>query len=210
MAYSDSSELVHCPYNPAHTSSRARLARHLHRCRRNFPEVLEICRFNAIHHVRKEEMEMHLQICQQRAEMEARHIEGHMQRNEGHTLNLPRPSTPPVIEMDEDWDAEVAQANMKAYNPSLAAMKKQVIRGPPDATPSQRKLFRAEEKDRLNALKEKELEAKTGGSCKPVIPGLNYKDRDDDDFERSSQKPRVSKAVAGGTRKVFKHFSEQD
>ena len=164
MAETD--EMVTCPYNPAHISSRARFYRHLHRCRRNYPETLIICAYNSTHIVRKEEMKIHLKECADKRQVDTMRLEEAAQVLAGFKLELPKPSEPPSVIADEDWDAENRRSNREAYNPTIAVEKKMVIRRDFNGTKAQRKAFRAEEDARLKALKEEEEKE----AREPAIP----------------------------------------
>jgi len=209
-------DLVTCPYNPAHSIKKSRIQIHLVKCRRSHPDVLKICSFNATHHIPKEEMKRHLEHCPERAIMEARKLEDLMLKKEGGYLSLPKPSSVHLMDCDEDWDLEVAERNMKAYNPSATAIMKQVIRSFPNGTPCQRKQFREEEKKRFQDLKDQQASASVNRPAaasviRPVIKGPKFKNTEEDesDDERGSQRTTASITV-GGSRMVFKYFSGQD
>ena len=172
MAETD--EMVTCPYNPAHISSRARFYRHLHRCRRNYPETFITCPYNSTHNIRKEEKELHLMDCPDKQQVDAMKLDVATQLLAGFKLELPKPSEPPSVIADEDWDAENRMSNTKVYNPTIAVEKKMVIRRAFNGTKAQRKAFRAEEDARLKALKEEEekkaLDPTTAPIRRPAIP----------------------------------------
>ena len=162
----DNDEMVTCPYNPAHIISRGRLYRHLHRCRRNYPATFINCPYNSNHNILSEEEHIHLMDCPDKRKDDAMKVEVATQMLAGCKLQLPKPSEPPSVIADEDWDFENRISNTKAYNPTIAVEKKMVIRRDFNGTKAQRKAFRAEEDARLKALKEEEEKE----AREPAIP----------------------------------------
>jgi len=145
-----------CPYNPSHQITIEKLQFHLVKCRRNHPNTdVQICAFNTSHHVKAASMEQHLATCPDRKHVEQ---DRYVPRRAQSPAPRPRPSPRPLpsprprpLEATEDWEAETVASS---YDPSARAKASQVVRKLEGATPSQRKAFRAEERWRLERLRE--------------------------------------------------------
>jgi len=159
-------DLVTCPYNIAHTIQRRRFDNHLMKCEKQYPLMkLETCFFNTTHRIKQGEMEIHLRTCSDKAKHDAQalhikvqtvtmtkaEIEDHKSDNE---------------DDEEDWGKSCA---MSGYDPNANIAQKNVLRTLQNATPSERKAFRKEEKERLERIR-----STTAGESKPKIPGMNY------------------------------------
>jgi len=188
-------DVVVCPYDRAHKVTKARLPYHLVKCRRNHPEIpMQVCFFNLDHHVLEIDYEKHLLVCPSKKEFEEKNRED----ADEEPMNLPKPSTPPRIHCDEDWDEEARLGGHKSYNPARYIADKLVIRSLPNATKSQRKAFREEEEERWASLKaagRKEGEVWTPALSKnmppqakpkPNIPGLHYREPEKQASDESS------------------------
>lgn len=157
---------ITCPYNPSHQITEEKIQWHLVKCRKNHRgSDMAICPFNASHHVPRPELGYHLSICSDR-----KHVEVEMYRWGGQEDAGERrepPSTPCLPPSEEDWEAEATVRT--SYNPSLAASKRNVLRKVEGATPSQRKEFRAQERQRHEEL-DKRQERGQGPSRQEVLP----------------------------------------
>lgn len=158
-------DLVTCPYNIAHTIQRGRFDNHLMKCSRNYPNMkLDTCFFNTTHRIKKGLMENHLQTCPDKARHDAQNIDIMVQ-----TVTM----TKAVIEdhtgqNEDDEDDWGKSCNRGGYDPKAKIADKNVIRTLQNATPSERKAFRKEEKERLERIR-----SKNGGEEKSTIPGLH-------------------------------------
>lgn len=170
---------ITCPYNPSHQITVERIQWHLVKCRKNYPGSDHvICPFNASHHVPRLEKEYHMSVCSDRkmVEMEKYNWSSHPVQQQG---NLTRPS-PVVAELppcEEDWEKEATVR--KSYDPIAKAKQTNVLRKPEGATPSQRREFRAQERERLYLLDSRKGATGTGGRPSHLverkenyIPGL--------------------------------------
>ena len=99
-----------------------------------------------------------------------KHVEVEMYRWRGQEDSQERrevPSTPCLPPSEEDWEQEATAR--RSYDPSLAASKRDVLRKVEGATPSQRKEFRAQERQRHEHLGKKQ-ERGQGPSRQEVLP----------------------------------------
>jgi len=145
---------------------------------------MQVCFFNLDHHVLEVDYEKHLLVCPSKKEFE----EKNRQDADEEPMNLPKPSTPPRINCDEDWDEEVKLGGHKSYKPLDYIEDKLVIRSLPNVTKSARKAFRLAEEERwarLKAAGRKEGEVWTPGLSKNIppqakpklsIPGMLYRE----------------------------------
>ena len=146
-------ELESCPYNPAHTIKRSKMLYHIVRCRRSLPAHLSVCEYDLHHLVHKEKMEDHYLACPSKRQAMVEYEEIGKR-----CLALPRPPSPPQIEMDEDWGEEADRCNRASYDPQLAIEQRMVLRSLTDSTRSQRKEFKHAEKEKnikKNRVKER-------------------------------------------------------
>ena len=168
---------ITCPYNPSHQITVERIQWHLVKCRKNYPSSDHvICPFNASHHVPRPEKEYHISVCSDRkmVEMEKYSWSHPVQHGQ---LNLPPPVDPELPACEEDWEKEATVR--KSYDPSAKAKQTAVLRKLEGATPSQRKEFRAQERERLYQLESRKETTGTGGRPSHLvarkenyIPGL--------------------------------------
>ncbi|XP_045181361.2 uncharacterized protein LOC123540418 [Mercenaria mercenaria] len=104
----DPEQEVICPYDPNHRPRARGIQSHLINCRKNNPHMkLEICQFNATHHVPRSEYRHHLMTCPDKAMME---LEFRYEARAGQVLG--GCTQVPVyqdmnIPSSEDWDADV-------------------------------------------------------------------------------------------------------
>jgi len=143
---------------------------HLTKCRKNHAnEAFVVCPFNALHHIPKPEEQYHLSTCGDRKSVELQKYTEQEKPLLGSTLpNVTHNNTD--IPNTENWELETVTGT---YNPSAKAATMQVLRKIEGATPSQRKEFRINERDRLGKLSQ-------GLSCDSfdldqtqIIPGLS-------------------------------------
>eukprot|EP00088_Acartia_fossae_P054107 TRINITY_DN618_c0_g1_i5.p2 TRINITY_DN618_c0_g1~~TRINITY_DN618_c0_g1_i5.p2 ORF type:complete len:174 (+),score=60.34 TRINITY_DN618_c0_g1_i5:61-582(+) len=167
-------DLVTCPYNIAHSIQRRRFDNHLMKCSKNYPNIkLMTCKFNTKHRIKAEDHEKHMMVCEDKAAHDARILQARRMNSIPVTKVHIQDNKPQDLDDDEeDWGLE-AQRNPNTYNPTEAAANKNVIRtsGLKNATPSERKLFRKQEKERLERIEQEQ----NGGGSQNNIPGLNYK-----------------------------------
>ena len=130
-------ELESCPYNPLHTIKRSKMLYHIVRCRRSLPAHLSVCEYDMHHLIHKEKMEDHYRNCPAKRQAMVEYEE----TKKVGCLALPRPPSPPQIEMDEDWGEEADRCNRASYDPQLAIEQRMVLRSLPDSTRGQRKEF---------------------------------------------------------------------
>ncbi|KAK7863297.1 hypothetical protein R5R35_005340 [Gryllus longicercus] len=140
-------EIVSCPFNPSHQISRSRLQYHITKCEKQHSlNELGTCPFNPTHRIPKPEMQMHLLECPDKriVEMHKFQVEDESHVNK----NLPD-IHPPLCTSEENWDNVDYQSS---YIPSQHINNKCVIRNIQGASKSERKLFRLEERKRLDPL----------------------------------------------------------
>lgn len=96
------------------------------------------------------EKEYHISICSDRKMVEIEKYSFALS-NPGQQGNLKLPPPSVLPRSEEDWEAEATVR--QSYDPSVKAKKTSVLRKLEGATPSQRKEFRANERQRLDQLK---------------------------------------------------------
>ncbi|XP_065651326.1 uncharacterized protein LOC101241717 isoform X2 [Hydra vulgaris] len=106
-----------CPYDPLHIITAQRFQRHLHKCRKNYPEKdLVQCSFNANHFVLRKDICQHLISCPDKPPVENNIIKlaiPNSQKLESFCGNLSMPKSKQVVkcEGEEDWDEEIESTN---------------------------------------------------------------------------------------------------
>ena len=141
---------ITCPYNPSHQITEPRMGFHLTKCRKNHPDMgLAVCPFNSLHHIPKPEERFHMETCADRKSVELLKFRTEDEKPVAEfclpNVTVNRTDTP----NDEDWEAETVAGT---YNPQAKAASKKVLRKIEGATPSQRKEFRRQERERLGRL----------------------------------------------------------
>ena len=153
MPVCDWERTITCPYNPSHQITVERIQWHLVKCRKSYPSSDHvICPFNASHHVPRPEKEYHMSVCSDRkmVEMEKYSLRSHSVLHQQGNVNLPPPVVSDLPPCEEDWEKEATVR--KSYDPSAKAKQSAVLRELKGATPSQRREFRAQERERLDLL----------------------------------------------------------
>jgi len=152
MPVLDWEKTITCPYNPSHQITVERIQFHLVKCRRNHAgSDLKVCPFNASHHVPAPEEEFHMKTCSDRKVVEMEKYSWSMQQPRQHG-NLQMPVRAELPPSEEDWELEATVT--RSYDPKAKAEKMKVLRKIEGATPSERKVFRAMERARLDLLEE--------------------------------------------------------
>jgi hypothetical protein len=142
---------VTCPYNPSHQliNEGIRVQRHLVKCGKNHPESdVSICQFNTCHRMPESELQLQHLDCPDRKQVEC------WASVPSSTLLVK--DTRGHEEGGDDWEAEAEMRN--SYNPSMSASQRPVLRKVEGKTPSERRAFQLEERERLHRLNS-ELEA---------------------------------------------------
>jgi hypothetical protein len=161
-------DLVTCPYNISHTIQRRRFDNHLMKCSRQHPLMnLATCFFNTTHRIKKELMQDHLLICPDKARNDAQAFENRVKETTM-TRAVLEDNTGDSEDDEEDWGKSCAVGG--GYDPAAHIAKKNVIRNLLNATPSERKVFREEEKKRLDKMRSQDKD-----QAAPTIPGMTYK-----------------------------------
>ena len=71
MPFLSTDRTERCPYNPSHVVLRSKLLQHLTRCARQHPDAgLQVCPFNAAHHVSEVTFRHHKLNCPDRETIE--------------------------------------------------------------------------------------------------------------------------------------------
>uniref|UniRef100_A0A1B0FNQ2 CHHC U11-48K-type domain-containing protein n=1 Tax=Glossina morsitans morsitans TaxID=37546 RepID=A0A1B0FNQ2_GLOMM len=131
-------DMVVCPYNISHMMLRKRLAKHLVKCRVNYPNVeLQKCPFNNTHLVPDTEFLCHVNICPDRKLITQYKCVAVAKLED-------RPQHKPV-EMDENWD----NIEVEDYDPKKYLENTRVLRQPEGTCSSARKEFVKKERKRL-------------------------------------------------------------
>ena len=170
MPVCDWERTITCPYNPSHQITVERIQWHLVKCRKNYPSSDHvICPFNASHHVPRPEKEYHMSVCSDRkmVEMEKYSLRSNSVHQQGN-VNLPPSVVSDLPPCEEDWEKEATVR--KSYDPSAKAKQSAVLRKLEGATPSQRKEFRAQERERLDLLNLRKEATGTGGRPSHLVP----------------------------------------
>jgi hypothetical protein len=137
---------------------------HLVKCRKNHAGSDHVvCPFNASHHVPKPEEQYHLSVCSDRKMVEVERYSWSLQQPKQHG-QLQLPPAAPLPPSEEDWEAEATVR--RSYDPSAKARQSNVLRKIEGATPSQRKEFRAQERERHEGLSSRPA----GGGAAPAPP----------------------------------------
>ncbi|XP_047145371.1 uncharacterized protein LOC101241717 isoform X1 [Hydra vulgaris] len=102
-----------CPYDPLHVITAQRFQRHIHKCRKNYPEKdLVQCSFNANHFVLRKDICQHLISCPDKPPVENNIIKlaiPNSQKLQSFCGNLSMPKSKQIVSCagEEDWDEEI-------------------------------------------------------------------------------------------------------
>ncbi|XP_023012818.1 gametocyte-specific factor 1 homolog [Leptinotarsa decemlineata] len=134
-------ELIMCPYNKSHHIQRKRMAFHLVKCKKNYPESRIVnCDFNVTHKVPEVELQYHHENCPSRRNIElAVYEEAGSNTNRFPIQNL-------NIEPDESWD----DCNNTTYDAKANCENRNVLRKLDVASAGSRRNFRISERRRIN------------------------------------------------------------
>lgn len=118
----DSDPLRICPYDMTHRVCSSRFQYHLLKCRKNHPDApIKICPFNATHHIPLDEYTAHIVNCPNAEVMEKRKFPDRLEDLPLHGyLSLPAYRNH-NIPTDEDWDAELENANASETPAGIAS-----------------------------------------------------------------------------------------
>ncbi|XP_015514394.1 gametocyte-specific factor 1 homolog [Neodiprion lecontei] len=142
----DPESLLTCPYNASHRLARKRMQFHLTKCRKAYPlSKKQTCPFNATHLVNEQEFLFHLETCSNRGIVDNF---TYITQDENHAIqSLPEPDLP---DSEENWDND----NCGTYDAAVNVAEAPIIHTLIGATPSERKKFRVQERQRFRALDE--------------------------------------------------------
>ncbi|XP_045120009.1 uncharacterized protein LOC123509639 [Portunus trituberculatus] len=152
MDYRQIEKLVPCPYNSSHQIIPHRLAKHIVKCKKNFPNAdMKVCLFNAVHVVPSHQYQAHLLECDSRGL-----VERELYFKPSVTSNAPEVKPESVLVQNttaiaEDWETECVQSS---YSPEEQSLYKEFVRRTPAGmSKSARKAWRLNEIQRVNRLK---------------------------------------------------------
>ncbi|XP_042228159.1 uncharacterized protein LOC121870398 [Homarus americanus] len=152
MNYRANEELLSCPYEPSHQILPHRMAQHLVKCKKNYPDAdMKVCPFNATHVVRTIHYQKHIVECENRdtVELELYRRQGMNRLPPERQVLKPHVTHPAANE--EDWDKEALAAS---YNPTQRIIYKTIAREPPPGFgKASRKLWRTREAQRIELLR---------------------------------------------------------
>ncbi|XP_050699064.1 protein D7-like [Eriocheir sinensis] len=151
MEYRMMENLLTCPYNSSHQIIPHRMAMHLIKCKKNYPNMdMKECIFNAVHVVPASEFQAHLLSCEDKQLVE-REIFSRPQVKKGGPLV--KPEAVPVENVSitcEDWESERVESS---YSPEASIINKEFTRPPPSGlSKSARKQWRMNEIERVKRL----------------------------------------------------------
>ena len=153
-----------CPYDPLHQVLSHRFALHLIKCRKQHPNAdVKVCPFNATHHiVPSGNYEWHVENCRDRAALKTDLTLDDMENQQ---QLMPAVATPPL---DDDWDMDME--GVVPFNPSQAAMRKNVVRCVQGySTKAERRRFRKEENARLASLENTQTKSTDDNGAKNLF-----------------------------------------
>jgi len=156
---------VTCPYNKSHQILPARFGTHLVKCSKQHPHMkTKVCLFNALHHVLEENYDQHVLECLDRG------IVDNPQIRHPYDDAIAAASRRPAMHSaantgaggrrdpkEEDWESEMV--GVTPYDPTKKAMEKNVLRYIQGATKSERRAFRADERERHAKLEAEQKSA---------------------------------------------------
>lgn len=145
-------KLEPCPYNSSHQIIPHRMAKHIIKCKKNYPDAqMKVCIFNAVHVVPVHQYQAHLLECESRELVER---EVYCRPRVVQTTPLAKAEALPVqdgIAKCENWELECVQSS---YRPEEHVIYKEFTRPPPPGLgKAARKQWRLSEIDRVNRLK---------------------------------------------------------
>lgn len=154
MAYRIKESHLSCPYEPTHQILPHRMAQHIIKCRKNYPELdMKVCVFNATHVIPTKDYQAHILECPDKAIVERdiyrrQEVEDAMEIKRKEWITMPAESV-----WDEDWEKEMVE---NPYNAKEAIISKEITRPPPPGTmgKSGRRAWRLAEIERVNRIKE--------------------------------------------------------
>lgn len=152
MEYRMTETLEPCPYNSSHQILPHRMAKHIVKCKKNYPNAdMKVCLFNAVHVVPAHKYQAHLLECEDRGLVERELYAKPSMVSSGSVV---RPEPVPVQNGDvkcEDWESECVQSS---YSPEEHIIYKEFIRRTPAGlSKGARKAWRLQEVQRVNQLK---------------------------------------------------------
>lgn len=152
MDYRMMEKLEPCPYNICHQILPHRMAKHIVKCKKNYPNAdMKVCLFNAVHVVPTPKYQAHLLECEDRGLVER---ELYVKPSMVSSAAVVRPQPVPVQHGNikcEDWESECVQSS---YSPEEHIIYKEFIRRTPAGlSKGARKAWRLQEIQRVNRLK---------------------------------------------------------
>lgn len=137
-------DMITCPYNMSHRIQRYKMQFHLEKCRKGYPNAAKkICPFDATHHVNELELDYHVMTCPKR---ECFDLAKYQVGDADYALP-PQMPAPQYNTTTENWDEE----EHCSYDPSEHCANNKVLKKIKDATPSERKAFRLQQRKQYNS-----------------------------------------------------------
>ncbi|XP_071545955.1 uncharacterized protein [Panulirus ornatus] len=176
-------KLKPCPYNPVHQILPHRMAQHLVKCKKNYPNAdMKVCVFNATHVIPTPEYQAHILECDSRSTVERelyrrketdRELLYNRQMAESrHQVAQPQARSDSASQ--EDWDSEMV---LSSYNPNESIVYKEIPRQPPPGLgKAGRRKWREREIERVQRLR-------NGLPIDDLIYPPTNEDTTGDDFE---------------------------
>ncbi|CAL4119003.1 unnamed protein product, partial [Meganyctiphanes norvegica] len=129
MDYRTTEKLVPCPFNESHQILPHRMALHIIKCRKNYPDVeMRTCQYNATHIIPVADYDEHMTKCTDkglteratfyRQELEKKQPPNNRKREAVNVQDLKSG--------EENWDSDIVA--VASYNPTENILKREIIR----------------------------------------------------------------------------------
>ncbi|XP_063878553.1 uncharacterized protein LOC135110296 [Scylla paramamosain] len=173
MDYRMMEKLEPCPYNNSHQILPHRMAKHIIKCKKNYPNAdMKVCLFNAVHVVPTHQYQAHLLECENRELVERELYSSPRMASSAPLVKIESVPVENVTARCEDWESDLVQSS---YSPEEHSIYKEFIRRTPAGlSKGARKVWRLKEIERVNRLQNGLMVGDSQSDTNTSMPDMTY------------------------------------